>query len=329
MFSVRSRLHRTGAVFSFIIILALAVMPACEPAPAEQPATVAQNTQDTTPTLTVDPPTISEQFTEGKGNTVTETVNVHNDGGGVMIWAATESPTWMWLDSANGALERGTMAQFTVYISPSTLVAGTYTGDINIEGASAKGSPQVVKVTMVVNPAPPPATDAGTSLPKKAVPPPPWDYNQYKDSNYKVVLKYPTSYQTKQLPVSGATFGAVSSSNTNSSDTIMVVVTGSYGMAGSDVVMEVAKNAIRVAGGRPNPKVTSFDNTTTLADGVTPAYEYVIDSKSSGAPSYEFYAFGFQKGSRFIFFAATSTLDVAASKLTTWKQIGQTLEVGD
>ena len=246
-----------------------------------------------------------------------------------MIWAATESSPWMWMDAANGALEHLTMATFKVYISPSSLAAGTYTGDINIEGAASRGSPQIVKVTLVIKPAPAPATDAGGGPPKKAVPPPPWEYSQYKNDTYHFVLKYPASYQTKQSPVNGATFVAVSSTGSSTFDSIMVIVTGSYGVQTSDVLIEAAKNAIRVAGGRPNPKLVSSDNTTTLADGVTPAYEYIYDSKTEASPSYEFYAFGFQKGSRYIFFGATTTLDNAASRMPTWKQIGQTLELVD
>jgi hypothetical protein len=107
----------------------------------------------------------------------------------------------------------------------------------------------------------------------------------------------------------------------------MVAVASSYGIEQTDVVAEIAKNAIRVAGGRPNPKLVSSDNTTTLADGVTPAFEYVYDSKSAASPSYEFYAYGFQKGSRYIFFGAVSTLDNAATLMPTWKQIGQTMEL--
>jgi hypothetical protein len=143
------------------------------------------------------------------------------------------------------------------------------------------------------------------------------------------VLKYPTSYATKQLPVSSATFVAVASASSNKADTIMIIVTGSYGVTTDDVMAEAAKSAIRVAGGRANPKLVSSDNTTTLADGVTPAFEYVYDSRSAASPPYEFYAFGFQKGSRYIIFGATGTLDYAATRMQTWKETGHTLELVD
>jgi hypothetical protein len=61
----------------------------------------------------------------------------------------------MWMEDTSGELERGTMNTFKVYISPSSLAAGTYTGDITIEGVGAQGSPQVVKVTMLIKPASP------------------------------------------------------------------------------------------------------------------------------------------------------------------------------
>jgi hypothetical protein len=313
---------------SIILILMLAAIVGCSP-PAAEPAPVAQSTEDTTPVLSVDPPTITETFTEGDSTTVNEIINVHNDGEGVMMWAATAaSPAaWMWLENANGTLEHLTMSTVKVYISSSSLKAGTYTGDINIEGAGAQGSPQTVKVTVTIKPAPVPVTDVNGGPPKKAVPPPPWDYTEYKNDTYKFVLKYPNTYQVKQLPVNGADFVAVSSTGNAKFDILMVAVAGSYGIEQTDVVAEIAKNAIRVAGGRPNPKLVSSDNTTTLADGVTPAFEYVYDSQSAASPSYEFYAFGFQKGSRYIFFGAVSTLDNAATLMPTWKQIGQTLEL--
>ncbi len=119
---------------------------------------------------------------------------------------------------------------------------------------------------------------------------------------------------------------AVSSTGSNNTDTIMVIVTGSYNILTKDVVEGAANSAIHLAGGRPNIKQVSSDNNTTLADGVTPAFEYVYDSTSAAGPAYEFYAFGFQKGSRYIIFGAISTLDIAATRMPTWKQIGQTLE---
>ncbi|MGA2368544.1 MAG: hypothetical protein ABSF74_08250 [Dehalococcoidia bacterium] len=323
--------HRFSLLQTILICLLIwipAAIAGCS-APAAEPAPVAQNTQDTTPVLSVDPPTISEQFTEGDSNTRNETVNVHNDGEGVMIWAATESSPWMWLEDTSGALERLTMSTVKVNISPSSLKAGTYTGDINIEGAGAEQSPQIVKVTMVIKPPPPPTTDTSGAPLKKTVPPPPWDYTQYTNDTYHFVLKYPTSYQIKQLPINGANFVAVSSTGNSVFDTIMVGVAGIYGIERSEVVAEFAKNAIRVAGGRPNPKLVSSDNNTMLADGATPAFEYVYDSRSAASPSYEFYAFGFQKGSRYIFFGATSTIDYAATRMQTWKQIGQTFELTD
>ncbi len=316
-------------VFSILLVLIVAGIAACS-VPAATTSTTAQTTtQDTAPVLSVDPPSITESFTEGDTNTVDETINVHNYGKGVMIWAATATYPWLWMEDTSGALEAGLMSTVKIHISPSALKADTYTADINVEGSGAEQSPQIVKVTMVIKPVPVAATDVNGGPLKKEVPPPPWDYVQYKDGNYKFILKYPETYQAKQLSVLGSTFGAVNGNNTNSSDSIMTIVTGSYGMSANDVVMEVAKNAIRVQGGRPNPKITTVDNTTTLADGATPAYEYVIDSKSSGSPSYEFYAFGYKTGSRYIFFGAVASSDIAAKRMETWKQIGQTLETGD
>ncbi|MHB8085756.1 MAG: hypothetical protein ACYDHZ_08015 [Dehalococcoidia bacterium] len=325
---VKHRISLLQTILICLLILIPAAIAGCE-APPATPAPVAQNPQGTTPILSVDPPTITEQFTEGATDTRDETVNVHNDGEGVMIWAATGKYPWMWMEDTSGALERQTMNTVKVHISATSLTAGTYTGNINVEGAGADGSPQTVKVTVVVKPAPVPVTAANGGPARKPVPLPPWAYTEYKNDTYHFVLKYPQTYQIKQLPVVGADFVAVSSTGNATYDMIMIGVASSYGIDTADVVAEFAKNAIRVAGGRPNPKLISTDNTSTLADGVTPALEYVYSSKSAASPSYEFYAYGFKKGSRYIFFGATSTLDYAATRLQTWKQIGQTFELVD
>ncbi|MGA2159630.1 MAG: hypothetical protein ABSG90_10435 [Dehalococcoidia bacterium] len=313
-------------VFSLLILIPAAIA-ACS-SPAAAPAPVAQDTSSTAPLLTVDPPTIDEQFTEGDTMTRDETVNVHNEGGGIMIWAATATYPWIWMEDTSGSLERLTMSTVKVHISASTLKAGTYTGNINVEGAGADQSPQTVKVTIVVKPAPVSTTANGGPV-KKATPLPPWEYTEYKNDTYHFVLKYPQVYQVKQLPVNGADFVAVSSTGNTTYDMIMVAIASSYGIDPTDVVLEFAKSAVRVAGGRPNPKLVSTDNTTTLADGVTPASEYIYDSESAASPSYEFYTFGFKKGSRYIFFGAVSTEAYAATRLETWKQIGQTFELVD
>jgi hypothetical protein len=109
----------------------------------------------------------------------------------------------------------------------------------------------------------------------------------------------------------------------------MVIVTGAFGVDTKSVVEEWAKDAIRTMGGKPNPKLIAQDNTTTLADGITPAYEFLYESKSSASLAYQCYAFGAQKKNRYIFFGAVCPLSYAPDKIDLWKQIARTLEFND
>jgi len=247
-----------------------------------------------------------------------------NEGEGVMIWAVRKTAPWMWMNEADGALEKGYSKNLEIFIAPSGKAAGTYTDNITIEGTGTRNSPQTVVVTMVITPAV--AAGTGAASLKKAVPLPPWNYNEYEDANYDFRLRYPKDYQVKMIV--GAAFGAVSSAGKQQADTIMVRITGAYAVDNKDAVLEWTKDAIRAVGGKPNPKLVSSDN-ITLGDGVTPGFEFLYDSKSTTTISYECYIYGVKKGSRYIMFGAVCPLSVAPEKIQLWKEIARTLEFVD
>jgi hypothetical protein len=311
------------------IVAIMVVITGCTgtaPSPAGQQP-VEQQITSTAPKIGVAPTSINLEFTEGQTKTSTKTLTIMNEGGGVMIWAARKSQAWLWMAEADGALEKGYSKNLELSFSPSGLSAGTYKDTINIEGVGATNSPQTVQVTMVIKPAPVPTTGSDVKQARKAVPPPPWEYNEWTNDTYKFRIRYPKEYVTKQI--GGVPLAAIANSGKPESDIIMVVIEGSYGVDYKDVVTEFSKDAIRQMGGKPNPKIVSNDNATVLADGVTPAFEVVIDSKSSSTASYEVYIFGFQKGNRYIFFGACTPLTYASDRISLWKEIGHTLELTD
>jgi hypothetical protein len=231
----------------------------------------------------------------------------------------------MWMNEMDGALEKGYSKNLEIFIAPVGKDPGTYTDNITIEGTGTRNSPQNVVVTMVITPA---ATATGPDAPvvKKAVPLPPWEYDEYKDSNYNFRLRYPKDYRPKGL--ADSTFGAETSSNSSQANSIRINISSALGVDANSVALEWAK-AIRLSGGGSSPKLISSDNMTTLLDGVTPAFEWLYDAKSSTKISSQVYIYGVKKGSRYILFGAVAPSDIAADKLQTWKEIAHTLEFVD
>jgi hypothetical protein len=275
------------------------------------------------PRLGINSLAIQVNIKEGDSTTLTKNITFMNEGEGVMVWAARKTQPWLWLDERDGVLEKGYSKNLQVFIAPSGKGAGTYTDNITIEGAGTRNSPQNVVVTMVISPAVPVVGEADTSAMRKPVPPPPWEYSEYKDDNYGFRLRYPKEYQEKL--VVGSTFSAISYPGKPSSDSIMLLITSAYGVDYEDASLEWAKTAIRSTGGKPNPKLVSSEN-ITLQDGVTQGFELVYDSKSATTASYEVYIQGVKKGNRYILFAGISALSTAAGKIPRWREIARTLE---
>jgi hypothetical protein len=311
------RIKSNICLVAVIIVLIFAACSESTPAPAapQEPAV-------TSPKLGVNSQSINLQFAEGDTKTVTRNITFMNEGEGVMIWAATKTAPWIWMNEADGALEKGYSKNLEIFIAPSGKAPGTYKDNLTIEGAGARNSPQTVVVTMVITPAPPaPGPDA--AVVKKPVPPPPWDYNEYFNDNYNFRLRYPKDYQQKQL--ADATFGAEASANSPQANSIRINIVSAYGVDYNAVTLEWAK-AIRLSGGGASPKVISSDNETTLLDGVTPAFEFLYDAKSSTKTSSQVYIYGVKKGSKYILFGAVAPLANAPDRLQVWKEIARTLE---
>ena len=295
--------------------------PAAAPVTPQQPA-------EMIPRLGVNSLSINAQFKEGDSKTVTKNITFMNEGEGVMVWAVSNTAKWIWMndEDKSGALEKGYSKDLAIFIAPSGKSAGTYTDNVTIEGTGTRNSPQNVVITMVITPADVTVSGGDAVVVKKAVPLPPWDYNEYTDSNYNFRLLYPKDYRQKSL--ADSTFGAEASSNSPRANSIRINIVSAMGVDFNAVALEWAK-AIRISVGGSSPKVISSDNMTTLLDGVTPAFELLYDARSVTSISSQVYIYGVKKGSRYILFGAVAPLDIAPDRLQTWKEIAHTLEFVD
>jgi hypothetical protein len=315
-------------VIIYVCLVALVTVFAFAGCSEPAPAPVApQEPAVTSPKLGVNSLTLDLRFAEGDSKTVTKNITFMNEGEGVMVWAVRKTVPWIWMNESDGVLEKGYSKNLEIFIAPAGMAPGTYKDNITIEGAGARNSPQTVVLTMVITPAPPAAgSDAAVAAAKKPVPAPPWDYNEYNDGNYNFRLRYPKDYQKQQL--ADATFSAVASVNSAQANSIRINIVSAYGVDLNSVTLEWAK-AIRLSGGGTSPKVVSSDNATTLLDGVTPAYEFLYEAKSSTKQSSQVYIYGVKKGSRYIMFGAVAPLDMKPDRLQLWKEIARTLEFVD
>jgi len=305
-----------------LVIVSLLIAGCSEPAAA--PAATPQEPAVVSPRLGINAPAVNVQFKEGESTTVKKSITFMNEGGGVMIWALRETVPWMWTSEMDGALEKGYSKTLDIYIAPAGLAAGTYTENITIEGIGTRNSPQNVLVTMVIT-APAPTASEAAAAAKKETPLPPWDYNEYFNDVYDFRIRYPKDYRQQSLQ--DAAWGAVASPSTPQANYIRVAIQSAYGVDFNSVAFEWVK-ATRLSGGAADPKVIASEN-TTLADGVTPAWEVLYESKSSTKMSSQVYVYGIKKGSRYILFGGVAPLDVAPGRLQTWKEIAHTMELVD
>jgi len=319
----RSKYYRMSLISIAMVILLTTVSVACS-APEAVPA-APQQPVDMTPRLGVNSLTLDVQFAEGDSKTVTRNITFMNEGEGVMIWAARKTVPWIWMEEADGALEKGYSKNLEIFIAPAGKAPGTYKDNLTIEATGAKNSPQTVVVTMVITPAAP-ATGPDAPVVKNPVPAPPWEYEEYYNNNYNFRIRYPKEYRQQQL--ADSTFSAVTSAATAQANSIRVQIVGTYATDLNAAVLEWAK-AIRLSGGGSSPKLISSDNATTLLDGVTPAFEFLYDAKSSTKISSQVYIYGVKKGSRYIMFGGVAPSSIAPDKLQLWKEIAHTMEFVD
>lgn len=99
-----------------------------------------------TPILQVSPTNLDFNAIEGGSNPSSQSFNISNGGTGTLNWTASESLSWLSLDSTSGTAP----ATVNASVDISGLTAGTYNGQITISSSDAQNSPQTVNVTLNV-----------------------------------------------------------------------------------------------------------------------------------------------------------------------------------
>ena len=139
-----------GAPFWFAVVLL-------------QPGLIAQ-----TPTISVNPTSLSFSAVAGGGGPLSQTISVSNSGGGTLNWSASVTSGSLDLVGTTSAANSG---NFQVFLGSGTpTVAGTYSANIRITAAGASNTPKDIPVTITLSPAPTPTISVNpTSLSFSAV----------------------------------------------------------------------------------------------------------------------------------------------------------------
>lgn len=77
--------------------------------------------------------------------------HVHNDGGGTMDWAASNTHTWLSLSVRSGSLDGGDSIAIDATVNSNQLAAGTYTDNIQVTSSTAPNSPVSIPVTLTLS----------------------------------------------------------------------------------------------------------------------------------------------------------------------------------
>jgi hypothetical protein len=98
--------------------------------------------------LAVAPSALSFTAVEGSGQTAWQSLSIRNSGDGTMTWSAASDQSWILVSSLEGTAP----TDIIVAADPTGLSIGEYTGSITITASGAVNSPQVVGVTLNVEP---------------------------------------------------------------------------------------------------------------------------------------------------------------------------------
>jgi hypothetical protein len=101
-----------------------------------------------TPSIGVNPTSLSFTATAGGGNPGSQAFSITNVGTGTLFWTASDDATWITVNPASGIAPSITTASVDI----TGLAAGTYNGTITISAAGADNSPVLVPVTLTINP---------------------------------------------------------------------------------------------------------------------------------------------------------------------------------
>jgi uncharacterized protein (TIGR03437 family) len=98
--------------------------------------------------IAVSPTSLTFMAAVGGASPAAQTIAITNGGGGTLAWTATTSGgSWLSVSATSGTAP----SELSVAVSSAGLVAGTYTGEVQITSTGASNSPVSVAVTLTVS----------------------------------------------------------------------------------------------------------------------------------------------------------------------------------
>ena len=116
------------------------------------PVTLVVSTGGTTvtPSMLLNPASLSFSGTAGGANPLAQTINLLNPTGGTLSWTMTESAPWLALNITTGTTTTET-DQISASVGISGLSAGTYSTIISVTASDASNSPQPIPVSLTLS----------------------------------------------------------------------------------------------------------------------------------------------------------------------------------
>jgi uncharacterized protein (TIGR03437 family) len=102
-------------------------------------------------TIAAAPASLQFAYTTGGTAPSAQSIQITNSGSGTLAWTAKASASWLTVSPASGTAP----SALSVSISTAGLIAGTYSGSVQISSTSASNTPLSVVVTLTVTQPPP------------------------------------------------------------------------------------------------------------------------------------------------------------------------------
>jgi hypothetical protein len=114
----------------------------------------------TTPSILLNPPSLSFSGTAGGAMPLAQTFNIANPTGGTLTWTLNESAAWLGLNVTSGTTTTE-VDGISASVSTTGLAAGTYSTAITVTASGSTNSPQTIPVILTLSA---PTTNGTASL---------------------------------------------------------------------------------------------------------------------------------------------------------------------
>ena len=104
----------------------------------------------TTPSILLNPTSLSFSGTAGGANPLAKTINLANPTGGTLTWSMTEPAAWLALNITSGTTTTET-DQVSASVSIQGLAAGTYSTVITVTASGAANSPRQIPASLTLS----------------------------------------------------------------------------------------------------------------------------------------------------------------------------------